>query len=181
MDNVSKLISNKEAMEILGLKHKNSMSRFAKKNNIKKVKEWKEVFYYEDEILRLKKQKDPNYHKKAMPCINKTPLEKTQSLDEIRNIFKSSGLFLQVDNELLLAYVKDISLLNQIRQGLKDNGISLVDDNGKESLSADFLGYLKLAELQLKREKALGIGAGNRKGLEVSTPTEITEMEELID
>ena len=50
-----KMISNEEAMRLLSIQTKSAMSKLAKKENLNRVKKWREVFYYKDEVIKLKK------------------------------------------------------------------------------------------------------------------------------
>lgn len=206
-----KMISNEEAMRLLSIQTKSAMSKLAKKENLNRVKKWREVFYYKDEVIKLKKYRETNPHKKSSSkqalekeiAHNKLKNENVLSLEvkdnklkfasstlsgsintqlkELITIFKTLGLYLDIDTPVLKAYIKDAYFLDRIRQSLDSDGITTEDEKGKEWLSAKFDGYLKLSELQLKREKALGIGAGNRKGIDTTPPIEADEMDGLID
>lgn len=205
-----KLIPNEKAMQILSIQTKSGMSKLAKKEGLNPVRKWREVFYYKDEILKLKKYRETNPHKKSsskkaleleithnkLKNENVIKLEvksdvvnfegniingdEDEQLRKIAEIFKNLGLFLEIDTPLIRAYIRDGYFLDDIRNNLS-NGITTEDDKGKEWLSAEFEGYLRLSELQLKREKALGIGAGNRKGIDANPPLEVNEMDSLID
>lgn len=205
-----KLIPNEKAMQILSIQTKSGMSKLAKKEKLNSVRKWREVFYYKDEILKLKKYRETNPHKKSsskkaleleithnkLKNENVIKLEvksdvvnfegniingdEDEQLRKIAEIFKNLGLFLEIDTPLIRAYIRDGYFLDDIRNNLS-NGITTEDDKGKEWLSAEFEGYLRLSELQLKREKALGIGAGNRKGIDANPPLEVNEMDSLID
>lgn len=204
------LIPNEKAMSMLCIKTKSSMSRLARQEGLNSVKKWKEVFYYKDEIRKLKAYRESNPHKKSSSkralqrqiahnkLKDKNPLKlevngEVAKFDEavlqgnievqfikLREIFKSLGLFLEIDAPLIKAYLKDAYFLDAIRQSLS-GGITATDEKGREWLSAEFEGYLKLSELQIKREKALGIGAGNRKGVDANPPIVADEMDTLID
>lgn len=204
------IISNEKAMKILSIKTKSAMSKLAKKEGLNSIKKWREVFYYKDEILKLKKYRETNPHKKSASkkalelaiihnrLQNQSPTrlevkneivkfqnEEIQGnlqdqLEKVSEIFKSLGLYLEIDAPLIKAYIRDGYFLDEIRSGLK-KGIVTADEKGREWLSAEFDGYLRLCELQLKREKALGIGAGNRKGTQINPPIEVSEMDGLID
>lgn len=205
-----KLIPNEKAMQILSIQTKSGMSKLAKKEGLNPVRKWREVYYYKDEILKLKKYRETNPHKKSSSkkaleleiAHNKLKNEniiklevksdvvsfkgniikgdEDEQLRKIAEIFKNLGLFLEIDTPLIRAYIRDGYFLDDIRNNLS-NGITTEDDKGKEWLSAEFEGYLRLSELQLKREKALGIGAGNRKGIDANPPLEVNEMDSLID
>ncbi|WP_169999993.1 hypothetical protein [Campylobacter sp. RM9328] len=53
-----KIVTNNEAMDILGIKTKAAMSKISKKHNLSTIKDWKNVFYYESEILELKDKRE---------------------------------------------------------------------------------------------------------------------------
>ena len=77
-----KMISNEEAMKLLSIQTKSAMSKLAKKENLNRVKKWREVFYYKDEVIKLKKYRETNPHKKSS---SKQALEKEIAHNKLKN------------------------------------------------------------------------------------------------
>lgn len=196
-----KLISNENAMKILSIQTKAAMSKLAKKEKLNRTKKGKEIFYYEDDILALREFRETNPYKRssskriaiAKKKFNK-PIDisvyKTQpeQIDYDYNAqekaiiqsLKDDGLFLHSDTPLIESYAKAREILKKLEKDIQEK-TAFVDNFGKERLTLEFESYLKLSELQLKREKALGIGAGNRKGIDTNPIITINEMDDLID
>ncbi|WP_170019201.1 hypothetical protein [Campylobacter sp. RM16190] len=202
-----KKIPKQEAMSLLGIGSSETMSRLAKKHNLSTIKKWKNVFYYESEILTLKdkrekervsKKPNANFKEKKEKIRNekiaetktKTALIPLKEANMDVNLkakkhavikeLKEIGLYEYCDLSVVYAYcVNDIKLDRVIEQ-MGDN-FTTYDHNGNEIPHPLIKVYYTLTGVKRDLARALGLGAGNRKGLKISEMIELDEMDKLLD
>lgn len=210
------LLSKAEAMDILGIKSAETMSRIVKRHGISTIKEWKSVFYSKDEILELKdrREKDraskkPNANFRAKKSEKRTELiakneakkaDKPQTanlpvtasdamanesslkerMSAVVKELKEIGLYEICDKSLIYSYCLTELKLDEIAAQMKEN-FTTYDDKGNEKPHPLTKIYTDFLTAKLNLAKALGLGAGNRKGLKISEIIEIDEMEKLLN
>lgn len=202
-----KLIPKQEAMEILGVRSDETMSRLSKKHNLSAVKEWKRVFYYEDEILNLKFEREnkptdrkPNANLKRKKEKKREELiaKKTELVavaptktPDVKNLIKAEmqavakelkdiGIYEICDKSLIYSYCVNEVRLNAVIEQMGEN-FTTYDHNGNEKPSALVKVYNDLLGIKLDLARALGIGAGSRKGLKLQEVIEVSAMEKLLN
>lgn len=198
------LLSKAEAMGILGIKSAETMSRIAKRHGISAIKEWKSAFYPKDEILKLKesrekdrtsKKPNANFKEKkreelilkktelALMPTRKTPEAKNPinaNMQALIKELKNNGTYEACDKSLIYSYCENEARLIAAAEQMGENFITY-DHNGNEKPSALFKVCKDLLCIQSNLAKALGLGAGNRKGLEISEIIEVDEMDKLLN
>lgn len=210
------LLSKAEAMDILGIKSAETMSRIAKRHGVSTIKEWKNVFYPKDKILELKdrREKDraskkPNANFRAKKSEKRTELivkneakkaDKPQTanlpvtasdamanesslkerMSAVVKELKEIGLYEICDKSLIYSYCLTELKLDEIAAQMKEN-FTTYDDKGNEKPHPLTKIYTDFLTAKLNLAKALGLGAGNRKGLKISEIIEIDEMEKLLN
>ncbi len=210
------LLSKAEAMDVLGIKSAETMSRIAKRHGVSTIKEWKNVFYPNDEILELKdrREKDraskkPNANFRAKKSEKRTDLiakneakkaKKPQAanlpvaasgiradeanlkerMSAVVKELKEIGLYEICDKSLIYSYCLTELKLDEIAAQMKEN-FTTYDDKGNEKPHPLTKIYTDFLTAKLNLAKALGLGAGNRKGLKISEIIEIDEMDKLLN
>lgn len=210
------LLSKAEAMGILGIKSAETMSRIVKRHGVSTIKEWKNVFYQKDEILKLKESREkdrtskkPNANfrdkksEKRTELITKNEAKKAEtaqaanlpvaasgtradeaSLKERMNAvvkeLKEIGLYEICDKSLIYSYCLTEIKLDEVAAQMREN-FTTYDDKGNEKPHPLTKIYTDFLAAKLNLAKALGLGAGNRKGLKISEIIEVDEMDKLLN
>ena len=208
-------ISKSEAMDILGIKSPISMSRLAKQHNLSTIRDWKNIFYYKDEILKLKAHRDNNKNTKpnanfrakksekrtelitkneakkaGKPQTANLPVAASYAMKNEANLkermsavvkeLKEIGLYEICDKSLIYSYCLTELKLDEIAAQMKEN-FTTYDDKGNEKPHPLTKIYTDFLTAKLNLAKALGLGAGNRKGLKISEIIEVDEMDKLLN
>lgn len=183
------LISTTQAMELLGITSQAAMSK--KTRGIRKEKRGRQTYYYKSDIdvlltIKERKAKDPqialtNEREISTNSLSPTEIKAHSELcTSLRIALVEAGLGLEfIDDSLISAYAYNQVLLARIGTDLQAGYISY-DADGNEQVAAHFRAYDMALKNQLALAKALGIGAGNRKGLGAMAKTAYDEMSELL-
>ena len=93
---------------------------------------------------------------------------------------KEIGLYEICDKSLIYSYCLTEIKLDEVAAQMREN-FTTYDDKGNEKPHPLTKIYADFLAAKLNLAKALGLGAGNRKGLKISEIIEIDEMEKLLN